>query len=310
MSWLYSRALVEAFGAGSYLDGAPSALLSTSHTPQAFLPSDKMTAFSRLSRFGMTFKPLTENRGEDLLTLYLADFHARTSVPQVKVQGSMENALGFGQKWHELSVKYDLATCSWKTHQCLWDEVLPESSVTLPRWGMMRDGVLYQRAMLVRPISVTEFGYSQLTSLSSVPTPTKSDGERGATKNYQPIRASGHKASYTLVQYVHDNPRAHAQFPTPTVCRNNNRKGLSKTSGDGLATYVRKYPIPKAQDSRHALTDRGKCNLGEVIAGESNGGRLNPTWVEWLMGFPLEWTDLKPLAMHRFHSWQQSLGGF
>jgi DNA (cytosine-5)-methyltransferase 1 len=24
-----------------------------------------------------------------------------------------------------------------------------------------------------------------------------------------------------------------------------------------------------------------------------NGGRLNPTWVEWLMGFPLGWTDLE-----------------
>jgi DNA (cytosine-5)-methyltransferase 1 len=24
-----------------------------------------------------------------------------------------------------------------------------------------------------------------------------------------------------------------------------------------------------------------------------NGGRLNPTWVEWLMGFPTGWTDLK-----------------
>jgi hypothetical protein len=23
------------------------------------------------------------------------------------------------------------------------------------------------------------------------------------------------------------------------------------------------------------------------------GGKLNPTWVEWLMGFPTEWTDLK-----------------
>jgi DNA (cytosine-5)-methyltransferase 1 len=24
-----------------------------------------------------------------------------------------------------------------------------------------------------------------------------------------------------------------------------------------------------------------------------NGGSLNPTWVEWLMGFPTGWTDLK-----------------
>jgi hypothetical protein len=23
-----------------------------------------------------------------------------------------------------------------------------------------------------------------------------------------------------------------------------------------------------------------------------NGGQLNPMWVEWLMGFPLGWTDL------------------
>jgi DNA (cytosine-5)-methyltransferase 1 len=24
-----------------------------------------------------------------------------------------------------------------------------------------------------------------------------------------------------------------------------------------------------------------------------NGGKLNPTWVEWLMGFPEGWTDLE-----------------
>jgi hypothetical protein len=30
---------------------------------------------------------------------------------------------------------------------------------------------------------------------------------------------------------------------------------------------------------------------GETPLG--NGG-LNPTWVEWLMGFPLEWTVLEP----------------
>jgi len=24
-----------------------------------------------------------------------------------------------------------------------------------------------------------------------------------------------------------------------------------------------------------------------------NGGKLNPRWVEWLMGFPLGWTDLE-----------------
>lgn len=68
MSWLISRALmedyanspsspglVEEYSAATCSDGALSALSSGSPTPQAFLPSDKMTVFSRPSRFGMTF---------------------------------------------------------------------------------------------------------------------------------------------------------------------------------------------------------------------------------------------------------------
>jgi hypothetical protein len=38
------------------------------------------------------------------------------------------------------------------------------------------------------------------------------------------------------------------------------------------------------------------------------GGKLNPTWVEWLMGWPLGWTDLKPLEMDKFQQWQQQHG--
>lgn len=40
------------------------------------------------------------------------------------------------------------------------------------------------------------------------------------------------------------------------------------------------------------------------------GGLLNPTWVEWLMGWPLEWTALQPLETGRFHSWLLSHGGY
>jgi hypothetical protein len=38
-----------------------------------------MMDFSRLSRFGMMFKPLTENHGEELLMSYLAAFPVKTS---------------------------------------------------------------------------------------------------------------------------------------------------------------------------------------------------------------------------------------
>jgi len=30
------------------------------------------------------------------------------------------------------------------------------------------------------------------------------------------------------------------------------------------------------------------------------GGPLNPTWVEWLMGWPLGWTDLELLATGKY----------
>ena len=44
--------------------------------------------------------------------------------------------------------------------------------------------------------------------------------------------------------------------------------------------------------------------------GAANGGHLNPTWVEWLMGWPVGWTDLKPLETDKFQLWQQQHGGY
>jgi hypothetical protein len=41
-----------------------------------------MMDFSRLSRFGMTYKPLMETRGEELLMSFLAAFLAKTLAPQ------------------------------------------------------------------------------------------------------------------------------------------------------------------------------------------------------------------------------------
>jgi len=86
MSWMISKALmnslcsqeqaVESLGDTS-LDGEQSVPLNGKPIQQAFCAPDKMTDFSRLSQFGMTYKPLTENLGEELLTLYLAAFPAK-----------------------------------------------------------------------------------------------------------------------------------------------------------------------------------------------------------------------------------------
>jgi DNA (cytosine-5)-methyltransferase 1 len=49
------------------------------------------------------------------------------------------------------------------------------------------------------------------------------------------------------------------------------------------------------EENREQLANRNKSNLEEVVAGEVGDatGKLNPTWVEWLMGYPEGWTDLK-----------------
>ncbi len=78
MSWLFSQALVEEYLGDICSDGEQSVLLNGNPIQLAYCAPDKMTAFSRPSRFGMTFKPLTADRGEELLTLYLAAFHAKT----------------------------------------------------------------------------------------------------------------------------------------------------------------------------------------------------------------------------------------
>ncbi len=171
MSWLCSRALVEAFSAATSSDGAPYALSSSSPTPQAFLSPDKMTEFSRPSRSGMTFGPLTDDLGAALLTWFLGDSRVRTyQLPGMAPESTVSDQ-GSGEKWHESSVRYDRDSSSWRTHRSLFEEDLPWSSVTLPSWGMTLDGVLWEPPTSGRPISGTASG--------SLPTPRASMGKHG-----------------------------------------------------------------------------------------------------------------------------------
>lgn len=55
------------------------------------------------------------------------------------------------------------------------------------------------------------------------------------------------------------------------------------------------WPTPVARDYRHpnkkTYLERGGGKKGEQLVNQI-GGALNPTWVEWLMGFPVGWTNL------------------
>ena len=78
MSWLFSQALAGEYSEAASWDGAPSAPLSVMPTQHKFWRNDKMMEHSKLSQFGLTCAVLTEDRGEDLLTWFLADSRVRT----------------------------------------------------------------------------------------------------------------------------------------------------------------------------------------------------------------------------------------
>ena len=239
MSWLYSQELVEAYLGENFSDGEQSVPLNGKPIQQAYCAPDKMTEFSRLSRFGMTFKPLMEDRGEELLTLYLEDFRAKTSQLQEEETDLMENDQECGERWHGLLGRYDLDSHLWRTVQCSLLEDLNDALQTLPRWGMTVGGELYLRPISEQITDVNVFGLW--------PTPNAWDGKRG--------------------------PR----------------------SAENLAT--KKHQISLVTAVKHSETTDHQI-----------GGQLNPTWVEWLMGWPLEWTDLKPLETDKSPSVQQPLG--
>jgi len=297
MSWLYSRVLVEEYLGDTSWDGEQSALLSGKPIPQAYCALDKMTDFSRLSRFGMTFKPLTESLGEALLMSYREDFPVKTSPLLEKGQELTVSEAECGEKWRASFTKYDLDTRSWKTHQCSLLEDLEEFSQTWPQWGLMRGGECWEQRTLEQTIRGTESGllpdgmvtfHTPNTTgldggsnsrkalkkrMESWPTPDANCGARGTQELWTAKRKSGQPAQYSINQAVRDK-----MFPTPTAHNSKECASPSEYNRDtpSLATHA--------------------------------GGKLNPMWVEWLMGWPLGHTDLKPLETDKSHFVQQPLG--
>ncbi len=272
MSWLYSQVLVEEYLGDISLDGEQSVQSSGSSTPQAYCAPDKMTGFSRLSRFGMTFKPLTESRGEELLTLYREAFHAKTSQLQEKVSESMESEVECGEKWRGSFTKYDPDTSLWRTHQCSLLGDLDEFLETWPQWGLMRDGECWEQRTLEQTIRGTESG-----SLENWPTP-RSCSAMAAT--ITPESAWNEKRNPNLETIV-----GQRMFPTPTTRDYKGANGFETTKrkiADGQRAHMGQLP-----------------NVIQHLEQRPIGGTLNPNWVEWLMGWPLGWTDLKPLEMDK-----------
>lgn len=64
-----------------------------------------------------------------------------------------------------------------------------------------------------------------------------------------------------------------------------------------------------ARDYKHpgrSRLERTGSTAGECLP--QVGGPLNPTWCEWFMGWPVGWTESRPLETARFQQWLHSHG--
>ena len=175
MSYIYSRALVEEYSDRTSLAGTQSAQLNVMPTQHKFWRNDKTIEFSNLSLFGLTLQLLTEDHGKALLMSFLAGFHVKTSVSQAKGKDLMEQDLDCGQSLLGSFAKWNQHTHSLKTAQCSLLEDSIESSVILPKWGLMQNGELFHVQIPV------EFINENVPGLS-LPTPGASEG-KGSSKN-------------------------------------------------------------------------------------------------------------------------------
>jgi hypothetical protein len=124
-----------------------------------------------------------------------------------------------------------------------------------------------------------------------LPTPIAADATTGArTRGDSPGTGTGLRAAVQAI------------YHTPTASRTGDWTQDGKTGQRRLSLQgqARRYPTPTASEDKYRLggnTQQSK-SLGAIAAREGradgSGGQLNPTWVEWLMGFPPGWTDCGP----------------
>lgn len=239
------------------------------------------------------------NQTQNQLTLFAEDSRVRTFQTPASVPVLTEIVVDYSLKSSVSLAKFDPDSLSWRTSQLCLTGGLTEFSGNWPRSGLMLNGTAYQLPPLVPRTSVTG-----CLSSHRFPTPSSSEpgmkAERlvdkdGNTPKHFNQRLydseTGRLCQKGLTQFVQ-------MFPTPTASDWKRRGPNSRHQG--LPEIVKNWPTPTSRDYKGGRkpetlmkSGRGQSNsLSDALTISGQYGQLNPTWVEWLMGFPSGWTDL------------------
>lgn len=178
---------------------------------------------------------------------------------------------------------FDRDTSCWKTSQAsLLADTQPWSSLTWPRSGMWDGGVCWELPMLARRTSEIGGGFA-----ARWPTPTAADHLANESERIEEWERRKEQKRTKGVNLQFALRHAVQKWPTPTA-------HMHKEQGSP-AEFTRNTPT---------LTSAAHGGIPTQPAS------LNPEWVEWLMGWPIGWTDLRPLGTDKFQQWLRAHGGY
>jgi len=178
----------------------------------------------------------------------------------------------------------------------------------------MRDGESWELSTPALLTSENESGYwptPRTTGLDGGSNSRKAAKARGM---WPRIRAAdGERGGRgDLIQAIRGNENTHYKlWPTPNQ---RDWKDTGSTQGNrkspNLGTMVHQFATPQARDYRTGSTDRWENPERSRNLNDQIGGQLNPNWVAWLMGWPIEWINCGVSATDKFRQWCASHGIF
>lgn len=226
------------------------------------------------------------------LTLFPADSPASPSpwLESKRAKGMIDTS---GRRCCELSPSCARAALSVRTY-------LESSRLPPGRWSRIWSVLAITSSCLILRLRLSELGTGDRECFSLRPTPNTMDAlppkSPEALKKEMTVSRPGRKQPCNLRDWVAVQ-EGESLWPTPTArdCKGaNSLKHLTqqKTPGNNhhvrkLANAVKLFTTPCAADAQGTHGGDNHRSLRTDVAGQ-----LNPTWVEWLMGFPPGWTDL------------------
>jgi hypothetical protein len=218
----------------------------------------------------------------------------RTSVSRVKVSELPESVQVYGSRCCALLGRLGLALSSRKTVRTCVPVGLAPLSRDLPAWGMTVGGECWEVGTSASHKDVTVYGYSQVVDGSlydSLPSAFHASAAKNLTV---PCTVSTIPSvpvlGLTTLKTVDGKSEMKVLVLSPTPLKDDWKGGtITKHSTSGR---------PRMDQFRH---------LVKIIFGWTYP---IPTHTERLMGFPIGWSDLKPLEMRRFQQWQQQHSAF